>query len=203
METRFATTVSYILHPLLMPFYGYALMLNIDAFYSFLIPLKVKLILSGMIFITTFVFPCIMNYLMLKKGIIRSLKMESKEERIFPFMVTAMFFYLSAYFVRSFNLPGLFYLFSLGSTMLVIICLLLNFILKLSIHMAGIGGITGAFFALSFKWITDFRLLLIILFLLAGIAGYSRLRLNAHRPAEIYVGYIVGFILMFGIFYLV
>jgi membrane-associated phospholipid phosphatase len=68
--------------------------------------------------------------------------------------------------------------------------------------MTGIGGLTGTFLALSFKWVTDFRLLIIVLFLLAGIIGWSRLRMKAHRPVEIYIGYGTGFLLMFLIFYL-
>jgi len=202
MEVRIARIVSYALHPLLMPTLAYVLMLNFDAFYSFLIPVNVKLLLIGMIFFTTFVLPATMNYFLLQKGIIRSFQMETREERLFPFMITAIFFYLSAYLVRSFHLPGLFYLFSLCSTMLVVISLFINFALKTSIHMTGIGGLTGTFLALSFKWVTDFRLLIIVLFLLAGIIGWSRLRLKAHRPLEIYIGYGTGFLLMFLIFYL-
>lgn len=202
MEMRLARIASFILHPLLMPTYAYVIMLNFDAFYAFLIPAYVKALLLGMIFVTTFVFPAGMNYFLLKRGVIHSMEMETREERIYPFMLTALFFYLSSYLVRSFNLPGLFYLFSLCSTMLVILSLFINFALKTSIHMTGIGGLTGTFLALSFKWATDFRLVLILLFLTAGIIGWSRLRLKAHRPLEIYIGYGTGFLLMFLVFYL-
>jgi membrane-associated phospholipid phosphatase len=35
--------------------------------------------------------------------------------------------------------------------------------------------------------------MLIVLVLIAGIVGAARLRLSAHKPAEIVVGWLVGF----------
>jgi len=58
--------------------------------------------------------------------------------------------------------------------------------------MAGIGGVTGMVLAISMRWMLNEQLIIAILFLVAGITGYARLKDGDHTPAQIYVGYVVG-----------
>ena len=202
MEEKIARGISYILHPLLIPTYVYVLMMNQEAFYAYLLPVKAKLLIIALVFTTTFLLPFLLNILMLKRGIIRSFMMETREERLFPFLVTALLFYLCAYMIKSFQLPSLFYVFSLGSTLVVIFALLVNFSYKISIHMIGIGGALGTFLGLAIKWEINFAWTIIILILLSGLTGFSRFRLSAHTQTEIYTGYLLGFGVMFGLYLL-
>jgi membrane-associated phospholipid phosphatase len=67
-----------------------------------------------------------------------------------------------------------------------------NFRWKISIHMVGIGGITGMLLGLSSLFLLDLRVPIIISILIAGILGSARLRMGAHQPSQVYVGYLVG-----------
>jgi membrane-associated phospholipid phosphatase len=58
--------------------------------------------------------------------------------------------------------------------------------------MLGIGGIIGFVMIMSFEYQLNFNSLLASLFLVAGLIGVARLSLNAHKPGEIYVGFLVG-----------
>jgi hypothetical protein len=58
------------------------------------------------------------------------------------------------------------------------------------------GGITGVFLGFSLRIGTAIFPLLAILILLSGVVGYARLKESSHNPPQIYVGYIVGAILM-------
>jgi hypothetical protein len=202
MEEKLARGISYILHPLLIPTYVYLLMMNQEAFYAFLLPAKAKYLIIALVFTTTFLLPFLLCIVMLKRGIIRSFMMETKEERLFPFLITAILFYLCAYLIKSFQLPSLFYVFSLGSTLVVIIALLVNFSYKISIHMVGIGGALGTFLGLALKWEINFAGTIILLILLSGLVGFSRFRLSAHKQLEIYSGFLTGFGIMFGLYML-
>jgi membrane-associated phospholipid phosphatase len=38
----------------------------------------------------------------------------------------------------------------------------------------------------------DLNTMLMVLFVVAGLVGYARLRLNAHNPLQVYAGFLVG-----------
>ena len=164
MEEKFAKGISVVFHPLIIPTYVYLLMLNQESFYAYLLPAKAKWLIIGLVFITTFLLPLLLNLLLLNRGIIKSFMMETKEERLFPLLITSIFFYLCAYFIHSFQLPNLFYLFSLGATLVAIFVLLINFWIKISIHMAAIGGALGTFLGLSYKWEVNFIMIILAIF---------------------------------------
>ena len=62
--------------------------------------------------------------------------------------------------------------------------------------MAGIGGLTGLIFALSFHLEINFLVPIISVVLISGILGTSRLLIGAHKPSQIYSGYFLGLFIM-------
>jgi membrane-associated phospholipid phosphatase len=92
------------------------------------------------------------------------------------------------------GLSPLFYIILLCCSLSLIATSLINLVWKVSAHMVGIGGVIGAVIALSVQLDTDFFYILSSLILLAGLLGYSRLKLNAHTPAQVYLGFVVGFL---------
>jgi len=72
--------------------------------------------------------------------------------------------------------------------------LLFNIKIKTSLHTLGIGGIIGFVMVMSYEYRLNFNSLLAGLFIIAGLIGVSRLALNAHRPKEIYIGFLLGLI---------
>ena len=64
--------------------------------------------------------------------------------------------------------------------------------------MTGIGGLVAIVVVLGLKF-TNFQVLypLLLSLLLSGVVGSSRLYLDAHKPVEIYTGFIFGFFSLF------
>ena len=193
LETFVAKTVSYLLHPLLLPSYSLLILFNMQVYFSAAIPSKAKWMIAVLIFITTCLLPMLFSALMSRLGIIRSLQMNSREERIWPFVITAIFYYLGYYLLLQLNLSPVFILFMLGAFISVVAGLITSFFWKISVHMIGMGGLAGAFTSLSLKLMLDMPLLIIILILLSGLTGFARLKLGAHSPAQVLVGFIAGF----------
>ena len=94
----------------------------------------------------------------------------------------------------------IFNIFMLGATLLVILSLLINYITKISIHMVALGGLFGTFIGFDLALRLDLRALLSVIVLVAGITGFSRLRLKAHTNGQIYGGFLLGTIFMFALF---
>ena len=65
--------------------------------------------------------------------------------------------------------------------------------------MAGMGGLTGLMLCLSFVFNTDTMYFLVIVFFISGLLASARIRLNEHKPEEIYAGFILGFIMVFAV----
>ncbi len=81
----------------------------------------------------------------------------------------------------------------LGAAASVVLAIIINLKWKVSIHMIGIGGITGMFFGLSTFLLIDLRFPILISLIVAGLIGTARLSMGAHRPGQLYVGFLVGF----------
>jgi membrane-associated phospholipid phosphatase len=65
--------------------------------------------------------------------------------------------------------------------------------------MVGMGGMTGLIVYLIIHMQVNLEFYLIIAILVAGLVGTSRLILKAHKPFEIYSGFIIGWIVVFSI----
>ncbi len=95
-------------------------------------------------------------------------------------------------------MPSLFPNLILGAAFSVALAFVINLKWKVSIHMLGMGGIVGTIFGLMLRYQVDAIQLVMSLVILSGIVGYSRLRLNAHTPLQVYVGFVLGTLILTG-----
>lgn len=196
MELKIAKIVSVLFHPLLIPTYTTLLLFNLNSYIAFQIPYQAKLLILGMIVITTFFFPVLFILIMKRRGMIKSLHMENREERLYPFIITAIFYFLTYQMIRQLQISDVYKLFTLGSAILILISMVVNFFMKISIHMVGIGGMLGALIGLSLHINLNMIYSIILIIFVSGVIGYSRLKLNAHKPIQIYTGFLSGAIVM-------
>lgn len=193
MEEKFARIISIIFQPLLIPTFSLIILFSLNSYISFAIPSSAKNMILAMIFIVTFVFPAIFIYLFYKRGIIRSITMEKRDERILPLLVTAVFYFLAFHLIRQLQLHDIFSRMFLGSAILVVLGLIINLRWKISAHMIGIGGLLGGLIGVSQLVLVDLVMLVFLVTIICGLVGYSRLKLNAHTPAQVYAGFLLGF----------
>lgn len=203
MENKIARFLSILFHPLLMPTYAMILLLNLQVYFAMVIPDSGKWRLIGMVFLLTFVFPTIMSLFFIRLKIIKSLEMRTREERVFPFIMTGLFFYLTYFLFKSLNISPVYTYFVIGATFLVVLALIINFFWKISIHMMAIGGMFGTFLGVSLVFFVSLPATIISLVAVAGLTGYARLKLDTHSPAQVYSGFLIGAIVMLGLFLLV
>jgi membrane-associated phospholipid phosphatase len=200
VETRIAKIISCLLHPLLMPTYGFSLVFFTDNYFStFTGPQNLKFLILGITFLFTFILPATNALILLKMGRIRSLEMENSQERIIPYSSTALYYFALFYLFYNADFPDIFKIVILGAAISILLSLIINFRWKISAHMIGIGGTAGAMLGIIYRSHFDFQIALIIVLLLSGLVGYARLKLMAHSPAQVYVGFALGFILELGL----
>jgi membrane-associated phospholipid phosphatase len=193
IETGIAKAISIVLHPMLLSTYALAILFNMQVYFSIGIPVKAKWMIGILIFIVTGLLPMLLALLMARLGIIKSLQMNQREERIWPFAIAAIFYYLAYYLLKQLDLSPVYILFMLGAFVTVVTGLVISFFWKISIHMTGMGGLVGAFTGLSLRLMIDIPLLIVILIILSGLAGFARLQLSAHSPTQVLAGFVTGF----------
>jgi hypothetical protein len=204
-----AHSASILFHPLFLISYATLFLMAANPYmFGFGSDKAQGLILISVV-TTSLMFPLVAILLMKALGLIQSLQMEDKLERIGPLIVTGLFFIWLFVNIRKHDtIPQLLTFFVLGSTIGVFLALLFNSFTKISLHTIGAGGFlvgmsiiiiqaTGptVAFALPFSdqsLVLSQRLCLAIIVIGAGLVGTSRLYLKAHVEHEVYGGYIVG-----------
>ena len=204
MENKIAKTISFLFHPLFMLLYGLIILLFIiNTYVSLMLPIQAKIYILAIAFISGIIFPAAFMFFLLKKNFIKSYAMETKEERTVPYLMTGVFYYFLFYLFKEIYLPPLLYVFVLNSILLILFALLINFWWKISAHLIAIGGIVGALMGISIRLGINMIPLIAIFILIAGLVGFSRLKLNAHKPAQVYVGFLLGLFCMMILFMLI
>lgn len=194
MNHKLAQILSIILHPVLMPSYALLLIFSQSTYFSYTVSPEAKFALFSIIILNTLLLPVIISYILVKRGWIKSLEMQKREERIMPFITNLVLLLLAAFMIYKLKLPHVFFLLTLGAAAAVSIAVIVNIKWKISIHMIGIGGLIGTFFGLSTFLLVDLRMMIILFLFIAGLLGTARLTLGAHRPSQIYAGFLAGFL---------
>lgn len=197
MEIRIARIISLIFHPLFIPTYLIAALLSMNAFFALVIPDLAKLKIILLVFMTSAFFPLMVLFGMYRFRLVTSLGMERREERLYPYVATTMFFFLSYYLVWQARLSPVFYYCLLGASILAFLTMLINFRWKISAHTVSVGGVIGAFFGLQSVLQIDMLLQISASILIAGLVGFARLKAGKHSPAQVYAGYLLGFAVLY------
>lgn len=190
METRLATILSYILHPLLIPSYSMLLLFKLPMLLS--LPDDAKLWLLGVVFAFTFLLPVAILLILFYLKIISSLEMEQSTQRTLPLMFTSACYLGLNYLMRDAGLPDYFLYILYGSLLTLLLGLIVNLFYKISLHMLGWGAATAAMIGISIRMNLDIPYLIIGTIFLSGLAGFARLKLNAHNPTQVYLGFVAG-----------
>ncbi len=192
MENQLARGLSFLFHPLLVPCYCLLLLLNTESIVPMDVPVAYQLTLLGIVFLITFLFPLFLTYLLFRLQMISSFFLPGKEERTYLIAAVAVFYYVTYYLLKGIPIAAIFGYYMLGATIMAILAMIINFYFKISLHMIGLGSLTGLFSGLSFKYGINFYGIILTVIILAGITGFARLKLLAHTPAEIYSGFLLG-----------
>jgi hypothetical protein len=196
METKLSRGLSFVFHPLLIPAYVLLMLFNLDGFIARSLPLSYKMILLGVVILTTVLFPLFLTWMLYRLKIISSMFIPRREERVYPILAISVFYYITYFLLSGIHISNIFSYYMLGATLLATLVLMVNFYMKISLHMVGIGSFTGLFLGLSLNFGISLNTQIIAGILLGGIIGFARLKSGSHQPADIYTGFLTGVVVM-------
>ncbi|MBP9151204.1 MAG: phosphatase PAP2 family protein [Flavobacteriales bacterium] len=198
MEKKFATAISVIFQPIFVPLYSLVILFHSDTYVTYGVQPEVRKFIFLITFLNTIILPIGVFYYFYRAKLIDSFHMHTAKERSLPFLTTIVFHLSTFYMFSKAPMPSLFPNLILGAAFSVALAFVINLKWKVSIHMLGMGGIVGTIFGLMLRYQVDAIQLVMSLVILSGIVGYSRLRLNAHTPLQVYVGFVLGTLILTG-----
>ncbi len=186
-----AKIISIVFHPLLMATY---LVIVLGKFFPAMLmigPDHIWLIAS-FVFGFTFVIPAVNLLLFRYLGSIQSLYLESRRERVLPFIFISLMYALIA-FLFYYKLPFSpnFSKLMIIVAALVIVATAITIFYKVSVHSFALGGLAGILFPLI-RFSPALLLPVTIIVALTGLVISSRLLLGVHSPRETLVGSLAG-----------
>jgi len=190
-----ARIITILFHPLVMPTLGLLLILNSGTYLSLLDPSAKRAILFVMA-LGTLLFPLMMIPVLYYRNLISSLQVASREERFLPYLIILILYIISfLYFVRL-PLSHVIHGYVLSVSILLMLMMLVTFWFRICGHSAALGAIAGLILALVLLYETPLQSFLAAAILVAGLVGSARLILGVQRPAEVYTGFLLGFVVV-------
>jgi len=181
--------ISYIFHPLFIPFGG-------TVIYFVIAPYSTLEIESGNIlpiFILTVIIPIIFFLILKNLGVISSIFLPTLHERKYPLYISCVIFLMILYKVIPNNYVNeLFYFFTGLLTATTTCLILLFFKFKTSMHLLGMGTLLTFMIALSIHFERNITLAISLFTLFTGLVATSRLYLKAHNRNELLIGFLIG-----------
>lgn len=191
----FGQLFSFAFNPLFMPLFGmvWILYYGQSAETELMHPLMKRYLLA-----ITAVFcsllPLFTLVLMKLFGLTEKLELPRRRDRLLPIAISAVYAAFGFYFIsRIPNQNPFFYLLPLGSAVVLLVALVFTSRFQISIHLMGVGALSATFVLASQFLAADYLYALLASILVAGFTAFARITLNAHKPYQVYTGYLVGF----------
>ncbi len=130
--------------------------------------------------------------LLKRLGTVKSIELFHHRERVFPIVMVIIPYVFTLLLLIRLQVPEIFIKIVQGGILAMIIAATVSYWWKISLHMVGIGGVTGFIIAgLILHYFTSLNLLVVVV-VLSGLLASARLVRGDHCPSQVYTGYLTG-----------
>lgn len=157
-----------------------------------MLPVKYKLIELGAMFVFTIAMPMLLTRLYIKCRHIEVADMRKRENRIIPYCIFIVCYTVYLYLMHNANATYLQISVVIVALFIQIICTVVSFWWKVSVHAAGAGAIISAIAAYGAIFQFNPLFWMSIAIIVAGLVGTSRMILRQHSLSQIIIGVCIG-----------
>ena len=189
---KLAQFISVISHPILLPTWMFLIFIFTGI--CEVSHIRAEICLS-IIFGTTFILPAITLLILKKFKVIESITMEKRSDRFIPLFVMVIFIYATSRFFNGINALALYNFYLICNLLLCVVVFWINLFWKISMHGIGWGAFAATLLVMSTMSSILYLPYFILSIILSGIVISARLYLKSHNESQVYIGFIVGFLL--------
>lgn len=191
MYQKLARTISWALHPFVLPIYVVAVLLTLTVFAYY--PANVKLYLVWVVVLYAMLIPVLALGVLRSLGWISDYKVDLRRERIIPLAVGAICYILCALTIAKIPSVDFVRKFMVAAACCELLCLFVSFYWKISLHLTGMGAVVALFVIMNLVGVGNMMIPLMVALLLAGALASARLYLGCHNGAQVLAGFGGGF----------
>ena len=189
-----AQLISYVLHPGILPTLGAIYVLHVlPNSYDQASTLR----LVGTVFVGTYVAPLLGTLLLTWTGIISSIHLVNRKERIYPYIIGAACMIATSNYLSRGSAPIEIILCVLSASVVLLVSTILIPYFKSSAHMAGISGFLALYMGMHLRYQSGELHILLLLIAIMSAVAWARLSLKRHTLKEVLSGTILGFGVLF------
>ena len=192
----FSHIISDLFTPLLVPTYGIFISLWLSVFY-YVLPFGTRLTVLLTVFGITFIMPSVLIAALHNFKFIEDKRLVKRTERYIPYAFTVLCYIGAVCYLNHIH-AQMWMLLSMGAAAVaVLVCSIVNLWWKVSAHSCGMGGLLALIWAmhdLDFG-ATDLFPVLLVGIVLCGLVGTAGLALGRHTFGQVFVGWLIGFVI--------
>ena len=189
---KIANTLSWVLHPFLLPVYLMAVLLTMTTFAHY--STQVKFYLMWVVALYAIVIPFLALGVLHSLGRISSFKVDNRRERWLPLAVGIVCYILCV--ITFAKIPSAIFLrkFMVAAACCEAMCLVVSLWWKISLHLTGMGAVVALLVVMNIVGVGNMLIPLMVAILAAGALASARLYLGCHNGAQVLAGFCGGFV---------
>lgn len=189
---KIANTLSWVLHPFLLPVYLMAVLLTMTTFAHY--STQMKFYLMWVVALYAIVIPFLVLGVLHSLGRISSFKVDNRRERWLPLAVGIVCYVLCA--ITFAKIPSAIFLrkFMVAAACCEAMCLVVSLWWKISLHLTGMGAVVALLVVMNIIGVGNMLIPLMVAILAAGALASARLYLGCHNGAQVLAGFCGGFV---------
>lgn len=189
---KIANTLSWVLHPFLLPVYLMAVLLTMTTFAHY--STQVKFYLMWVVVLYAIVIPFLALGVLHSLGRISSFKVDNRRERWLPLAVGIVCYILCA--ITFAKIPSAIFLrkFMVAAACCEAMCLVVSLWWKISLHLTGMGAVVALLVVMNIVGVGNMLIPLMVAILAAGALASARLYLGYHNGTQVLAGFCGGFV---------
>ena len=185
-----AKVMSVVFTPFYLPIVGLACLLVFT--YLSLLPLMYKLYLLFAFWLFTVFIPTMLIRIYRHYQGWSLFELGSRERRVIPYVISIISYMMGYYLMTAVHVPFFVCAVLIAALVIQVACAIVNLFVKVSTHMAAIGGVAGALTAFGMVFGFNPVWWLCLVLIVAGLVGTSRMVLRQHSLNEITFGFLLG-----------
>lgn len=185
-----AKIISIIGHPIFHPTWM-MMILMLTGITSFM-PQNNAIFLAITLLMTCLI-PGLVIMMVKRWGLIKSLEMENREDRLGPLFIMLLFLYAAYRYFNKIPLLSIYTFYLTAAIVVTALAFVISFFWKISLHTLGWGCFSAFLFIMTIVSMRLYLPYLIGCIVISGVVAWARLKLESHSNAQIYAGFAVGF----------
>ena len=188
-----AQSLSWALHPILLPLYLVAALFTLTPFALFAGP--VQLYLGGSLVLFGTLLPAVSVGLLYRFGRLRDLRIDDRADRILPLAIGALCYLLCAWCLSRVGAAHFLRKLALAAACCEAMCGLVSLRWKISLHLTGMGATVALLVVMNLLGLRPMFRPLLVALVASGLLASARLYLGRHNPWQILAGFGGGLLL--------